>query len=188
MAFIKIIQHDQAEGQLKEIYDDLVQKRGKLAEVHKIQSLNPQTIVGHMNLYMDIMFARSPLKRYQREMIAVVVSVANNCHYCLTHHAAAVLHFWKDEAKVKLLASGNWDKLDFSETDRSLCLFAKQLTISPKHPERESIITHLKDLKLSDRAILDATLVVSYFNFVNRMVLGLGVDLEQDGEIGRAHV
>ena len=33
---------------------------------------------------------------------------------------------------------------------------------------------------LSDKAILDATLVVSYFNFVNRMVLGLGVNLESN--------
>ena len=35
-------------------------------------------------------------------------------------------------------------------------------------------------LKFSDREILDATLVISYFNFVNRNVLALGVELEED--------
>ena len=35
MAFIKVIEHTEAEGELKFIYDDLVAKRGKLADVHK---------------------------------------------------------------------------------------------------------------------------------------------------------
>ena len=81
MPYINVIQHNEAEGHLKEIYDDLVEKRGKLAEIHKIQSLNPESIVNHMDLYMTIMFSKSPLKRYQREMIAVVVSARNECHY-----------------------------------------------------------------------------------------------------------
>jgi alkylhydroperoxidase family enzyme len=34
----------------------------------------------------------------------------------------------------------------------------------------------LNILPLSDSAILDATLVVAYFNFVNRIVLALGVE------------
>jgi alkylhydroperoxidase family enzyme len=41
----------------------------------------------------------------------------------------------------------------------------------------------LKSHGLTDRIILDATLVVAYFNFVNRMVLGLGVNVDES-EIG----
>lgn len=48
MARIQAIEHQDATGELKSIYDDLLVKRGKLAEVHKIQSLNPATIVHHM--------------------------------------------------------------------------------------------------------------------------------------------
>lgn len=61
-------------------------KRGKLAGVHQIQSLNPATIMHHMALYMAIMYARSPLNRAQREMMVVVVSEANNCAYCQVYH------------------------------------------------------------------------------------------------------
>jgi uncharacterized peroxidase-related enzyme len=82
MAYIKVIPYSEAEDRLKEIYDDILQKRGKLAEVHQIQSLNPETILQHMELYMGIMFSKSPLSRAEREMIAVVVSAANNCAYC----------------------------------------------------------------------------------------------------------
>jgi uncharacterized peroxidase-related enzyme len=180
MPFINVIEHEDAEGRLKEIYDDLVKSRGKLAEVHKIQSLNPETIVAHMDLYMKIMFGRSPLKRYQREMMAVIVSKTNNCPYCITHHAEALQFFWKDDEKTNQL-SEDYKKVNLSETDRCLCELAESLTKAPAHKNRERLIDRLKTQGLEDRAILDATLVISYFNFVNRIVLGLGVDLEEDG-------
>ena len=54
MAYIDVIDYDRAEGELKEIYDDLIQSRGKLADVHMIQSLNPKSIVNHMDLYLSL--------------------------------------------------------------------------------------------------------------------------------------
>ena len=182
MPHIQVIQHEEAKGRLKEIYDYLVETRGKLAEVHKIQSLNPESIVAHMDLYMGIMFGRSPLKRYQREMIAVVVSVTNNCKYCMTHHGEALKQYWKDQEKVDRLAN-DYKQLDLKEVDKLLCDLAVALTKTP-HQIDENRMTFLKQNGLSDRAILDATLVISYFNFVNRMVLGLGVHLEEEGGKG----
>ncbi len=180
MSYIKIIEHEEAEGRLKEIYDDLIQSRGKLATVHKIQSLNPETIVAHMDLYMKIMFGRSPLRRYQREMMAVVVSVNNRCDYCITHHALALQHFWKNEAKMKQFIT-DFTKADLSVIDVQWCELAKQLTLQPSKVSEESYLKPLRDLGASDRMILDATLVIAYFNFVNRLVLGLGIELETDG-------
>ncbi|MGM0392731.1 MAG: carboxymuconolactone decarboxylase family protein, partial [Bacteroidota bacterium] len=80
MPRINIIQPEEATGRLKEIYDELEKQRGQIAEVHKMQSLRPESILKHM----EIMFSRSPLSRAQREMIAVVVSMANNCSLCAT--------------------------------------------------------------------------------------------------------
>lgn len=186
MTYIKVIQHEEAEGELKDIYDNLVKTRGQLAEVHKIQSLNPQSIVNHMDLYMTIMFGKSPLKRYQREMIAVIVSVSNNCEYCKTHHGEALLHFWKDEAKLQQLST-DYSKLELSDIDSTLCEYAADLTKSPNSGKEKTHTAKLKELGLDDRAILDAALVISYFNFVNRMVLGLGVYLEEGAGKGYAY-
>lgn len=177
MAFINTINYEDSTGDLRAIYDGLIASRGKLADVHTIQSLNPPTITSHMNLYTDIMFGKSPLKRYQREMIGVVVSVANECNYCITHHREALLHFWKDtnraDALIREPASA-----DLSGPDLALCAFAKALT---EHPGRsdEGRITALKSAGIADRAVLDATLVVAYFNFVNRIVLGLGLAVDE---------
>lgn len=177
MAYIDVVGYDESEGKLREIYDDLVVSRGKLADVHMIQSLNPESIVNHMDLYITIMFGKSPLRRIQREMIAVVVSKNNDCDYCQLHHASAVNHYWKDEIKIKQLKA-DYSKLDLSEVDMELCHFAKELTQNPNHNNEDSI-EKLKKLDLSDRAILDATLIISYFNFVNRIVLGLGLNVNE---------
>jgi len=183
MAFIKIVEPEEAEGRLQEIYNDLVTKRGKIAEVHKITSLNPETIVAHMDLYLMIMFGQSPLKRVQREMIGVVVSIANNCEYCQRHHAAAMNTYWKNDEQIEAFLF-DFKSVELAEVDKELCNLAWQLTRFPSNDVSVSIIKKLKGMGLDDRAILDATLVVSYFNFVNRVVLGLGVQLEEDNGEG----
>lgn len=179
MPYIKVINHPEAEGELKEIYDHLVETRGKLAEVHKIQSLNPRSIMNHMDLYMTIMFGKSPLKRYQREMIAVVVSAANDCEYCQIHHGAALNHFWKNKEKVNALWT-DYQSVDLDNADRLLCEYAHVLSKTPGAVTEAAYLIPLKEAGLEDRAILDAALVIAYFNFVNRLVLGLGVQLEED--------
>ncbi|NCT10421.1 MAG: peroxidase-related enzyme [Flavobacteriia bacterium] len=183
MALIKTIEHHEATGRLKEIYDDLIQKRGKLAEVHKIQSLRPESIVKHIDLYMEIMFSKSELSRAEREMMAVVTSVANKCQYCQIHHSEALNNYWKDDYRIVHLRS-NYKKAQLSEKELLLCQFAENLTLKPYDFKEPEYVNKLKEIGLSDAAILDATLVVAYFNFVNRMVLGLGVILENNGGTG----
>jgi uncharacterized peroxidase-related enzyme len=178
MPYIEVIKQEGATGRLKEIYDDLILRRGKLADVHMIQSLNPESILAHMDLYMAIMFGQSPLSRSQREMVAVVVSVANGCTYCQVHHAAALNNYWKDNERIERL------KLDIksaglSKPDELLCDYAIKTTINPSETKYEIILDELKRAGFSDRAILDATLVLAYFNFVNRIVLSLGVEPEE---------
>lgn len=179
MARIQTIDPTDADGELAEIYGKLSKSRGKIAEVHKIQSLHPQSIRDHMQLYMTVMFARSPLSRTEREMMAVVVSAGNGCAYCVRHHGEALNHFWKDWSRIEELAARQAAATGLSERERALCIYAQAVAQDPGGTGPESAMKDLRALRLDDRAILDATLVASYFSFVNRMVLALGVDLEE---------
>lgn len=179
MPRIQIIPPANANDELKKIYEGLIHQRGKIAEIHKALSLNPEAIVKHMDLYMTVMFGASSLKRVQREMMAVVVSTVNNCHYCQVHHGEAVNHYWKAPAQLKQLMQ-DYTKLPLSDQDRLLCDLSQELSLHPDSAKTGEIIENLKRTGLADRAILDAVLVVSYFNFVNRIVLGLDLDLEAD--------
>lgn len=65
-----------------------------------------------------------------------------------------------------------------SEIDRALCDHAIKLTREPWNVNQADI-DRLRYLGLTDRAINDATQVISFFNYINRVGDGLGVDLEE---------
>ena len=81
MAWIKMIDENVARGRFKQLVNRISGKSGKIDNILKIHSLNPPSLAVHYDLYKTIMYGRSPLSRAQREMIAVVVSAANECHY-----------------------------------------------------------------------------------------------------------
>jgi len=82
MAWIEIIGEEQATGRLKELYEKYGDHSwGGVDNILKIHSLNVKSMQTHYDLYAHLMRGRSPLSRTQREMIAVLVSVTNRCHY-----------------------------------------------------------------------------------------------------------
>ncbi|MEM9557448.1 MAG: carboxymuconolactone decarboxylase family protein [Acidobacteriota bacterium] len=82
MAWIRLTRPNAAEGLLRRLYDAAVQRAGRVFQVIQIQSPRPHVLRASTQLYTEVMHSpRSPLSRRQREMIAVVVSRTNECHY-----------------------------------------------------------------------------------------------------------
>jgi uncharacterized peroxidase-related enzyme len=81
MAWIKVITEEEATGRLRELYDRYAEPSGQVDNILKIHSLNVKSLKGHYDFYAHLMRGRSELSRAQREMIAVVASAANRCHY-----------------------------------------------------------------------------------------------------------
>ncbi len=81
MAWIKVIPAGQADGELAELYGRMREPDGSVDNILQIHSLNPASLRTHYDLYKACMYGPSELNRAQREMIAVVVSVTNRCHY-----------------------------------------------------------------------------------------------------------
>ena len=81
MAFIKVIERSEATAELAQTYDQVASARGVVANILKIHSVHPRAMLAHLGLYKELMFGVSELSRAEREMIAVAVSVTNNCHY-----------------------------------------------------------------------------------------------------------
>jgi len=178
MSWIEEIEPDDADGKLAEIYAELIAKRGKVSNILKVHSLNPAAMGDHLDLYMTLMFGRSGLSREEREAIAVVVSATNECAYCVNHHAETLRHYIDDDETLEMLM--NADGLETLEPRLSnIVRHAEKLTSAPS-AMTESDLGELRAVDLSDRDILDLSLIVSYFNFVNRIVLGLGVTFSAD--------
>ena len=178
MSWIEEIEFDDADGNLADLYGELVRQRGKVSNILKVHSLNPAAMENHLDLYMTLMFGKSGLSRLEREAIAVVVSANNECEYCINHHLESLRHYIDDEDTLSMLATA--DGLETLEPRLSnIVRHAEKLTSAPG-AMTESDLGELRAEGLSDKDILDLTLIVGYFNFVNRIAMGLGVDYSED--------
>ncbi len=81
MAWIKVIPEPEADGELQQLYGRMTEAWGGVDNILKIHSLNPPSLRAHFELYKTLLHGKSGLSRVRREMIAVVVSAANHCHY-----------------------------------------------------------------------------------------------------------
>jgi len=81
MAWIRTVPPEEAEGPLRDLYDEAVRRAGKVFQVVRLMSPNPGVLRASLGFYAAAMHGPSPLSRGVREMIAVVVSRANACHY-----------------------------------------------------------------------------------------------------------
>jgi uncharacterized peroxidase-related enzyme len=81
MPWIKTIEPDDAAGELKIEFEEAIKRAGKVFNILKVQSLNPESLRASMQLYLATMHGRSGLSRAEREMLATVVSWANHCFY-----------------------------------------------------------------------------------------------------------
>lgn len=174
MAWIETIDEDDASGSLRAVYDHVASSRGKVANILKVHSLRPDTLQAHHDLYRELLFARTDLSRAERELIAVVVSDANDCAYCVEHHRAALNAYWSDDDRIDAVLQEDAEDV-LSEREQALVTYARALTTAPGAMQ-EADVDALRAAGLSDTAILDTAMVTSYFNFVNRMALGLGVN------------
>ena len=81
MAWIDLKPLADATGLLRAEYDAALARAGRVWHIIRLKSLNPSAMKHSTALYGALMHGPSPLTRAQREMLAVVVSRANHCHY-----------------------------------------------------------------------------------------------------------
>ena len=180
MARIQVIDEAHGDGLLKEVYAEVAGKRGSIANVFKVESLNPNVMRAHLNFYMAILYGKSGLSRQQREMIAATVSNGNGCLYCTTHHSEALSNYLKDLAAIQAIKT-DFGTAPIGPKEKAMLAYAVKLTKTPA-AMNDADVGKLRQAGFSDSDILDITFVASYFNFVNRLVLSLGVELERDDE------
>ena len=81
MAWIHTVPEEEASGLLAKIYEEARRRAGRVFAIVRAMSLQPRVAQGSLDFYGCVMRGRGPLTRAQREMIAVVVSRSNACHY-----------------------------------------------------------------------------------------------------------
>tara|TARA_B100000131_G_scaffold44713_1_gene40095 strand:+ start:876 stop:1121 length:246 start_codon:yes stop_codon:yes gene_type:complete len=81
MAFIKLFDFQNSTGLLRKEYEKGLRRAGRIWNVLTIQSQTPEILRDSMRLYNSTMFRNSKVSRFDRELLAVVTSISNECEY-----------------------------------------------------------------------------------------------------------
>ncbi len=155
---------------LQAIWRKCVEKLGFVPNVYAAYSLRPQRLRNFMAMYNEIMLSPSGLSKLEREMVAVVVSSANRCYYCLVAHGAAVRALSGDPELGEMMAL-NYRVAPLDRRQRALLDYAWKLTATPwlvDDADREA----LRQAGLSAEDMFDLSETAAFFNLSNRMASG----------------
>ncbi len=183
MSWIKTIPYEDADKDLKRVYNKVKGPNNNIDNVLLIHSLRPHSLIGHMALYKNVLHnSNNKLPKWYLESIGVYVSYLNRCYYCVEHHFSGLKRLLNDDDKANnFLEAIKKDALEdnFDSKLYQGMLYSKKLTLE-LHSIKKDDISKLKTLGFSEGEILEINQVTSYFNYVNRTVIGLGVTTEGD--------
>jgi uncharacterized peroxidase-related enzyme len=143
------------------------EKLGFVPNVLKAYAFDQAKLKAFIAMADDLMLAPSGLSKLERELIAVAVSSANHCHYCLVAHGAAVRKYSKDPKLAETIVA-NYRAADLDQRTRAMLDFAWKLTVEPWGIE-EADRVHLRTLGFKDRDIWDIAAVAGFYNMSNRV-------------------
>jgi uncharacterized peroxidase-related enzyme len=172
LSWLRTPAEEDAPPGVKELYAKANEKLGFIPNVLRVYALRPRHLELWNAFYDDLMRGESALTRVQREMIAVVVSTANSCHYCMVSHSAYLRKLTGDPVLVEQLRT-NYKYAEIDPRERAMLDFAVKLT-EQSAGCTDADVEALREAGWADEDIMDITEVAAMFNFTNRLASGLG--------------
>ena len=172
MTYVNEIEETQANPQLRGIYGNIEQNMGFLPHYFKALGTMRDAIEGQLKLGATVM-NDGALTKTEKEQIGVVVSGINASSYCLVIHMELLRRLGVEKALAWKLVN-DYENAAVPDKMKALFRFAAKLTRKPVEIEEEDIGA-LKAAGWDDAAVRETVLTVAYFNYVNRVSLGLGL-------------
>jgi len=160
----------------RELPDDLqglfakARKRiGFVPNVFRAWSFRPERLSAWFAHFRQLHEPTDRLSAADREMIAVVVSSANGCLYCLVAHGAALREELGDPVLGERI-SYDWRRADLDPTRTAICAYAEKVTLRPRELTRVDLQS-LLDAGLSLEEAWDVAELSAMYNLTNRMAM-----------------
>lgn len=170
---LRVPEEAELPADIQELFEKNRAKPGFVPNVFRAYSLRPAALRGFIALYDALMAEESGLSKAEREMIAVVVSAQNHCHYCLISHGAALRVRAKDAALADTIAA-NYRAAAITPRQRAMLDFAVKVTRASAEIGEEDLAA-LREHGFSDEDIFDIAQVAAFFNYSNRVASALGM-------------
>lgn len=172
LSWLRVPGEDDVPPEVRELWALPLEKLGFVPNVLRVYALRPQHLQLWWAFYDEVMRGDSGLSKAQREMIGVVVSTTNRCHYCMVSHSAALRKLTGDPVLVEQLAT-NYAYAAVDSKERAMLDFAVKLT-KESSACTEADVEALRDAGWTDEDVMDIAQVAAMFNFTNRLASGLG--------------
>ncbi|MFY9802456.1 MAG: peroxidase-related enzyme [Candidatus Acidiferrales bacterium] len=172
MPFVNEIEESQADAHLLEIYGKIEKELGFLPHYFKTLGAKPAAIEAQLQLSPAVM-ADGALPMLIKEQVGLVVSGINSSAYCIMFHMELLRRFGVEKNLARKLTT-DYENAAVEPKVKELFRFADKLT---RHPDDigESDTDALKKAGWDDAAVRETVLTVAYFNYINRVSLGLGL-------------
>lgn len=182
-AWIEMIPDEDAGPELRDVLQLARTPHGTVDNVMRVHSLRPSTMRGHVILYRAALHDdANTLPVWLQEVISSWVSILNTCPYSLANHWANAAHLIGDPERAdRILAALETRQPEtvFEGCELALLVYAEKLTLRPAEMEK-SDVDALRAAGVDDGEILEANQIIGYFNYVNRLLNGLGVSTDGD--------
>jgi len=182
-AWIKMISDEEADAGLMDALSLARTPHGTVDNVMRVHSLRPNTMRGHVILYRAALHDdANTLPMWLQETLSSYVSILNDCPYSLANHWKNARHLIGDVARadaIEAAMAARAPERALGGADLALMRYAEKLTLRPGRMEKADVDA-LKAAGLDDGQILEANQIIGYFNYVNRLLNGLGVTTDGD--------
>lgn len=172
MARVKLVDPSEASGELKEIFDEIEKATGTISNVWRAYANKPELLRKTWERRAAIM-GRGELRGQMKEGIALAVSEANNCQYCINAHSKALAKFKASPERIQALRFLTVE----DPAEKALLDYAVRVSTAP-HSITHDDIERLKHLGYSDVAVVEATAVADHYSAINRFIDSLDIDLD----------
>jgi uncharacterized peroxidase-related enzyme len=172
LTWLRVPEPSDLPAAVHELWEPSLEKLGFVPNVLRNYALRPSHLLAWNAWYEEAMKGDSGLTKAEREMIAVVVSVANDCVYCIAAHSAALRKLTKDAALSDQVAADH-RQAGIPERMVAALDYAVKLTLRPTEMTEDDVEA-LRRAGWTDEDVMDIAEVTGLFNMSNRMASGLG--------------
>ena len=162
---------DPDDADLAQYFTVCREKLGFVPNVLRAYQSRPRKLATFVAAYNELMLGDSGLTKLEREMIAVVVSSANHCYYCLVAHGQAVRRLSGDPQLGEMLVM-NYRVAPLHPRHRVMLDFAWDMTVNPAGVDSDARRDDLAKAGFSHDEIFDICDVIGFFNMSNRVAIG----------------
>lgn len=187
-AWITMVADDQASAELKEALAEARTPHGTVDNVMRVHALRPSTMRGHLGLYRAVLHDdANTVPMWLQETIAAYVSALNECDYSYSNHWANARHLIRNQPgaaparaeRIEAALKADAPEQAFEGAELAMLRYARKLTRSPGAMAIDDLEA-MREHGVDDGEILEVNQITGYFNYVNRLLNGLGVTLEGD--------